>query len=33
MNEQKKSIWSVVLKIVIAVATAVAGAMGISSCI
>lgn len=33
MNEQKKSIWSVVLKIVIAVATAVAGALGISSCI
>ena len=30
---KSKSIWSTILKIVIAVATAIAGAVGVSSCI
>ncbi len=33
MNEKKRNIWSTVLKVVIAVATAIAGALGINSCI
>ena len=33
MSESKKSVWGIILKIVIAVATAVAGAIGITSCI
>lgn len=32
MSEGKKSVWGVILKIVIAVATAVASAIGITSC-
>ncbi len=32
MNDKKKNIWSVVLKVIIAVATTIAGALGISSC-
>lgn len=32
MSESKKSVWGVILKIVIAVATAVASAIGITSC-
>lgn len=32
MSENKKSIWGTVLKIVIAVATAVASAVGLTSC-
>jgi hypothetical protein len=30
--ENKKNIWSIILKVVIAVATTIAGALGISSC-
>lgn len=33
MNEKKRNILSTVLKVVIAVATAIAGALGINSCI
>lgn len=33
MNENKKNIWSIVLKVIIAVATAIAGAVGLSACI
>lgn len=33
MEEQKKNVWSIVLKVVIAVASAIAGALGISACI
>lgn len=33
MENNKKNIWSIILKVVIAVATTVAGALGISSCI
>lgn len=33
MNEKKRNIWSTVLKVVIAVATAIAGALDINSCI
>lgn len=33
MNEKKRNIWSTVLKVVIAVVTAIAGALGINSCI
>ena len=29
----KKSIWSVIIKVIIAVATTVAGAIGITSCV
>ena len=32
MNTEKKSLWSVIIKVVIAVASAVAGAVGISAC-
>ncbi|WP_277235341.1 smalltalk protein [Phocaeicola salanitronis] len=32
MEEKKKNVWSVVLKVIIAVASAVAGALGISAC-
>ncbi|MCL1608742.1 MULTISPECIES: smalltalk protein [Bacteroidaceae] len=32
MKEEKKNIWSLVLKVVIAVASAIAGALGISAC-
>lgn len=30
---EKKSVWGIILKVVIAVATAVAGVFGVSSCI
>ena len=30
---EKKSIWSVIIKVIIAVATTVAGAIGITSCV
>ncbi len=33
MNEEKKNIWSIILKVIIAVATTIAGAIGIQSCI
>lgn len=32
MEEKKKSLWSLIIKVIIAVATTVAGALGISSC-
>ena len=32
LMENKKNIWSIILKVVIAVATTIAGALGISSC-
>ncbi|MBM6670104.1 smalltalk protein [Phocaeicola coprophilus] len=32
MSEKKKNVWSTILKVVIAVASAIAGALGISSC-
>ena len=32
-NQKKKSTWSLILKIIIAVATAIGGAIGIQSCI
>lgn len=32
MSETKKSVWGVILKVVIAVATAIASAVGITSC-
>lgn len=32
-NQKKKSVWSVILKIIIAVATAIGSAVGIQSCI
>ena len=33
MCEKKKSVWGIVLKIVVAVATAIAGMFGITSCV
>ena len=33
MNTKSKSVWGIVLKVIIAVATAVAGVFGISSCV
>lgn len=33
MSETKKTTWSIVLKIIIAVATTIASAIGITSCI
>ena len=33
MSTKSKSVWGVVLKVIIAVATAVAGVFGISSCV
>lgn len=33
MNEDKKSTWSIILKVIIAIASALAGALGIQSCI
>lgn len=33
MNEKKKNFWGIVLKVIITLATAVAGAFGLSSCI
>ena len=32
MSEKKKNVWSTILKVVIAVASAIAGALGISAC-
>ncbi len=32
MNEEKKNLWKIILKVIVAVATTVAGALGISSC-
>lgn len=32
MEKKTKSVWSTVLKVIIAVATAIAGAFGISAC-
>ena len=32
-KNEKKSVWGVLLKVIIAVATAIAGALGIQSCI
>mgnify|MGYP005874697379 CR=1 FL=1 len=32
MEERKRTVWSVILKVIIAVASAVAGAVGISAC-
>lgn len=32
MSEKKKNVWSTILKVVIAVASAITGALGISSC-
>ena len=33
MEEQKKNLWKIILKVIVAVATTVAGALGISSCV
>ncbi|WP_158557848.1 MULTISPECIES: smalltalk protein [Bacteroides] len=33
MSTEKKSVWSIVLKVIVAVATTLAGVFGISSCI
>lgn len=33
MNEEKKNLWKIILKVIVAVATTVAGALGISSCV
>lgn len=33
MENSKKNVWSIILKVVIAIATTIAGAIGISSCI
>ncbi len=33
LNKKPKSVWGIVLKVIISVATAIAGAFGISSCI
>lgn len=32
-NRKRKSVWSVILKVIIAVATAIGGVIGIQSCI
>ena len=32
MEEKKKSLWGTIIKVIIVVATTVAGALGISSC-
>lgn len=32
MEEEKKNVWSVILKVIIAVATALGGALGLASC-
>ncbi len=32
MKEEKKNLWKIILKVIVAVATTVAGALGISSC-
>ncbi len=32
-NEKKQSVWSIVLKVIIAVATTIASAIGITSCV
>lgn len=32
MDEKKKNLWSLIVKVIIAVATTVAGALGIRSC-
>ena len=32
MEEKKKSLWGIIIKVIIAVATTGAGALGISSC-
>ncbi len=32
MEEKKKNLWKIILKVIVAVATTVAGALGISSC-
>ncbi len=33
MEEKKKNLWKIILKVIVAVATTVAGALGISSCV
>lgn len=33
MENNPKNVWSIILKVVIAIATTIAGAIGISSCI
>ena len=33
MEEKKKSLWGIIIKVIISVATTVAGALGISSCV
>ena len=33
MEEKKKNLWKIILKVIVAVATTVAGALGISSCL
>ena len=32
-HDQKKNVWEVVLKIIIAVASAIAGALGVTACV
>ncbi len=32
MEKEKKTVWGVILKVIIAVASAIAGAVGISAC-
>lgn len=33
MSESRKSVWNIILKVIIAVATTVASAIGITSCV
>ncbi len=33
MQEKKKNLWKIIIKVIVTVATTVAGALGISSCI
>lgn len=33
MSKEKKNIWNILLKVIIAVATTIAGAIGVTSCL
>ena len=33
MNEEKKNLWRLILKVIVAVATTVAGVLGLGSCV
>jgi len=32
-NDKKKNVWEIVLKVIIAVASAIAGALGVTACV